>query len=442
MLATSLPSSSRGTATMSLGSGDASKAMLALTEPGNIHRLLELFLDLYYRRYGPGKTSTDPLSIGNECGGWRLLLPSWVGQSAILDTAIGALAASFIGTQYQDANLLNQAGGIYLNALQMVQKALPELDATERKYLLATTLVMSSTELFMSNGGGTSQLTHIEGATRLLNLSMENMAPEELHVYILNQGLFEAISSRRSYPCSSPSFRHLARQIHSVPRTNQNDLYFQWSERILPLPNILSHTDSVASSAGPTATPAVLAILDDLATLEQSITPWYELLQSNMSSPWTFPAAQVSADSVPFPLQFISIEACTNYCLYWISQLLILEARQILYKHLPLSETPNYATPAALQPRMSEYASLVCRSVQYCTQNTSFAATENMFLPLDVVSSYYMRQGDQDRMQWCVGAFARISQEQKIGFVSEKLNLDDMRVVENVFSPSGVWDEV
>lgn len=436
VLTESLPSSSQTSDAMSLGSVDA---MLALADPANIHRLVEVFLDIYLRRHGPGKTPVDPLTAGNECGGWRLLLPSWLGQSVILDTAIGGMAASFIGAQYQDVGLSNHGGNMYLNALQMVQKALPELGASERKHLLATTLVMSSTELFMSNGGGSSQLTHIEGATRLLNLSLDSMDLEELHVYILNQGLFEAISSRRSYPCSSPGFRHLARQIYSVPRTNRNDLYFQWCERVLPLPNILSITDTVVSSSASPPLSAVLAILDDLSTLERVIAPWYELLRSSMSSPWTFPAAQVSADSVPFPLQFTSIEACTNFCLYWTSQLLILEARQVLYARLPLSEIPEHT---ALQPRISEYASLVCRSVQYCAHNTSYAATENMFLPLDVVASYYSRQGDHDRTNWCISAFSRMSQEHKIGFASKKLDPVDVRIVDNAFDPDGVWDRV
>lgn len=412
-LAAYLPSTSDA---MSLGSVDASTA---LANPANIHRLVELFLDLYLRRYGPGKTPVDPFTPGNECGGWRVLLPSWLGQSVILDTAIGGMAASFIGAQYQDAGLSNHGANMYLNALQMAQKALPELDASERKHLLATTLVMSSTELFMSNGGGSSQLTHIEGATRLLNLSLHSTNLEELHVYILNQGLVEALSSRRSYSCSSPEFRHMARQIYSVPRTSRNDLYFQWCERILPLPNILSAVDSVISSSVQAPISAILTILDDLSTLEQVIAHWYELLQSTISTPWTLPAAQASVDSVAFPLQFTSIEACTNYALYWISQLLILEARQMLYARLPRTEIPEHA---ALQPRISEYASLVCRSVQYCAQNTCYAATENMFLPLDVVSGYYMRRGDRERLNWCMGAFARMSREHRIGFARKEVD--------------------
>lgn len=441
MLAASLPSTSQTSGAASLGSLDAPKAMLALADPANLHRLVELFLDIYLRRYGPGKTPVDPLTPGNECGGWRLLLPSWLGQSAILDTAIGGMAASFIGSQYQDVALSNHGGSMYLNALQMVQQALPDLGASERRHLLATTLVMSSTELFMSNGGGPSQLTHIEGATRLLNLSLDSMDFEEIHVYVLNQGLFEAISSRRSYSFSSPSFQPLAHQIYSVPRTNRNDLYFDWCERVLPLPNLLSIADGVASSAMPTSSAAISAALDDLLALEQSIAVWYEHLQSSTPGPWTLPAAQVSPDSVPFPLQFISIEACTNYALYWTTQLLTLEARQILYSRLPRSEVPDGASDS-LQPRMSEYASLVCRSVQYCAEHTSFAAAENMFLPLDVVSGFYGRRGDHERVNWCFNAFARVSREQKLGFAPKKMGVGGGEAGERAYDADGVWDRV
>lgn len=422
-------------------------------DPNNLPSIVELFLNLYYRQYSPDRISTDLLTVGNECGGWRSLLPYWLGQSPILDTAIGALATCFVGIQYEDASLMDQGRNMYLSALQMVQQALPEPNSTDRQDLLATTLVMSSIELFLSNGGGPSQLTHIEGATRLLHSAFRTMDFEELHLYILHQGLFESISTRRRYAFSSPSYRPMIRQMYSILRTNSNDLYFQWAELILPLPNILSAVDAVTSTAGssraPTPTPAsaVLAILDDLVALEQSIAPWHEVVKANAPGPWTFPAAQISADSVPFPLQFVSIEACTLYCLYWISQLLILEARQALYAHLPLAEIPEHPAPATLPPQMTEYASLVCRSVQFCTQSTSFASTENMFFPLYVVAGYYMRQGDEERMKWCVGAFSRISQEQKIGYAVERFSLDESLFLEarsplhESYDLQRVWDE-
>ena len=411
----------------------------------NTAEVLRLFLDLYYRRYRAENTSAESLAPGNECGGWRSLLPYWLGQSPILDTAIKALAISFIGTQYQDEAMMNQARNSYLSALQMVQQVLKEPNSTSRKDLLATTLVMSSIELFMSNGAGQSQLTHIEGATRLLNSSLGSMDLDELHVYILNQGLFEAISNRHEYLFSSPSYNQLVRQIYSIPRTNRNDLYFQWCELILPLPNILHATDNAATSATTSHSSTLTSsssTLSDLTALENSLAAWYEMLKSTLARPWTFSAAQANSDSVPFPLQFTSIEACTNYCLYWSSQLLLLEARQMLYSCMSVTDIPEQPVPSTLPTQMSEYASLVCRSIQFCTSNTSFAATENLYLPLDVVTGYYLRQGDHDRMNWCVGAFSRISYQQKIGYAVEKLDLVNMSPICTNSDPSGVWDQV
>jgi hypothetical protein len=163
--------------------------------------------------------------------------------------------------------------------------------------------------------------------------------------------------------------------------------------------------------------------------LEQAIAPWYDNLKATTAGPWAVPASQTSPDSVPFPLQFVSIEACTLFCLHWTSQLLILEARRTLYSHLSLSHLPKHPDPNTLLAQMTEYASLICRSVQFCTQGVSYAATENMFLPLFTVASYYMRQGDEERKQWCLGAFAKIAVEQKIGFAAEMLDLVERRVV-------------
>jgi len=407
-------------------------------DPNDLPRIVELFLDIYYKRH---ETSTDLLMPGNEHPGWRALLPRWIGQSPILDSAIGALAASFIGMKYQDVNLVNKGRDMYLKALQMVQQALPEPDST-RWQLLATTLVMSSTELFLGNGGGPSQLTHIEGATRLLHSSIGKVGSEELYAYILNQGLWEALGTRRRYVFSQPAYRPLVRQIYSAPRTSSNDIFFQWCEIILPLPNILNAVDTFTSSpitlqsvsssrtSTPTPQPAALSILNEILLLEQAIAPWYEHLKATTTGPWTVPATQISADSVPFPLQFISVEACTLFCLHWTSQLLILEARRTLYSHLPLSRVPEHPASNTLLAQMTEYASLICRSVQFCTQGRSYAATENMFLPLFTAASYYMRQGDEDRKNWCVGAFTKIAVEQKIGYAAEMLDLVEQRVVD------------
>lgn len=390
-----------------------------VADVNNLPSMVDCFLDLYYRRFGPEKTSTDLLRPGSECGGWRSLLPQWVGQSPILDIAIGALAASFVGAQYQDSNLINQARDMYLNALQMVQKVLPELNSAERSDILATTLVMSSIELFMSNGGSASQLTHIEGATKLLGCAFETSTFEELHLYILNQGLFEAIATRRPYEFASLDYQTQVQQLLSIPRTHGSDLYFQWCEINLGLPNIIHAVDNLSSSS----LQSVRNLLSDITTLEQNLKQWYETLRSQVPGPWTLPAAQTSPSRVPFPLHFLSIEVCTLFSLYWTTQVLLLDAKHKVYTSSALSSSSPLPLDASLPAQVSEYASLICRSVQFCTQGTSFAATENMLMPLCVVIGFYKRQGDAERAGWCVGALRRISEEQRIGFAVETMGL-------------------
>ncbi|KAF2004606.1 hypothetical protein P154DRAFT_35053 [Amniculicola lignicola CBS 123094] len=392
---------------------------LADIDPTNIRDMTELFLDVYYRRFGPGKTMADPLQPGAEIGGWRNLLPLWIGQSGVLDAAIGALAACFVGSQYRNEQLVNRARNMYLDALQKLQKILPEPEAAHRPDLLATTLVMSSTELFLSNYGGSSQRAHIDGATRLLECMSEDLDSEGLHSHVLALGLFEALNSRRSYSFSSPSHSSFVQRIFSSAGASRNNLYFQWCESVLPLPNILVSTDGVANS--PANSPSdILAILDDLTAVEHSLANWYTTLKASAPGAWTFPASQVSPGSVPFPLQFNTIEACTLYNLFWASQLLVLEARATLFAYLPTSAIADLP-PIEPQSQLAEYASLICRSVQYCTSNTSFAATENMFVPLGLVAGYYQRQADGDRTKWCVSAFSRIAREHKIVYVAERV---------------------
>jgi hypothetical protein len=400
-----------------------------LQDPNNTHEVTQLFLDLYYRRFGPDKTTSDTLQPGRECGGWRALLPHWTGQSPMLDTAIRAMTTCFIGAQYQDETLVDQGRNTYLSSLQMVQEVLLEESSAQRKDLLATTLVMSSTELFLSNGGGGSQLTHVEGANRLLHCMLENQnasAFEDIHVYVFNQGLFECISSRRPYTFSSPAYLPIIQRLYSAHPAYPTNLYFQWCHLILPLPHILHTVDNLVNTAttsrGLPEPNHILETLNELATLEQTLAPWQETFKTSIPGPWTFPTALISAESVPFPLQFVSIEACTLHCLHWTSQLLILDARYMLLSLLPSHMHHALPTPD-LQPQTQEYASLICRSVQFCTKGTSFASAENMFLPLHVVASYYARAGDHERKRWCLGASVRIAEEQKIGFAPDRVAL-------------------
>lgn len=198
---------------------------------------------------------------------------------------------------------------------------------------------------------------------------------------------------------------------------------------MLALPSILVATDQVsaaaATSGSPTPHPAVLALLDDLAALEHALQPWEQRLKASMPGPWTFPQAQSGPDMVPFPLQFLSIETCTLFNLHWLSQLLLHETRHRLLRHVPdLAATTT--NPAVFpDPATSEFASLICRSVQFCTAGKAFASAENMFLPLRVVAGFYIRCGDEERTRWCFAAFERIAAEQKIGFSAEMFGLGE-----------------
>ncbi|ORY08804.1 hypothetical protein BCR34DRAFT_389004 [Clohesyomyces aquaticus] len=162
---------------------------LSQPDPEKLTAMTQLFVELFYGQHNPNKSYPCPFQEGTEVGCWRSLLPLWLGLSPILDAAIGALVTCFVGTQYRDVNLIDESRDLYLKALRLVQEVSPEPNASLRKDLLATSLVMSSTELFMSNGGGPSQLIHIEGAAKLLRERLAKPPFEELHIYLLNQGV-------------------------------------------------------------------------------------------------------------------------------------------------------------------------------------------------------------------------------------------------------------
>lgn len=211
---TSFPDVSGGAESSIMALAPSSMPNFLDADINNVSGMVDLFLDLYYRLFNPDKSSTDLLRPGRECGGWRSLLPQWIGQSDILDTAILALATCFIGTQYQNEDLLNKSQDWYLETMRMIQEVLPEPNSSQRKDLLATTLVMASLELFMGNGGGPSHFTHIDGATRLLQAGFQSSSFDETHIYVLNQGV------------SAPLFMYYMRSVtvyHSFLRPYRPD---------------------------------------------------------------------------------------------------------------------------------------------------------------------------------------------------------------------------
>ncbi|KAH7128794.1 hypothetical protein B0J11DRAFT_567341 [Dendryphion nanum] len=377
-------------------------------DTSNINELVDHFLKLYYRRFNPDNTTDEPLQPGSEFGGWRSLIPQWIGRSPVLDTAIKALAACFIGAQDQNESLHNAAGTLYESALQQCQYVLNQPDSPERKHLLATALVLSSFEQMMSRANGDGQVTHIRGATHLLYYASPAPTFEEFHMHILTQGLSQALISRSPYIFSSTS-------LHLQNHPNTNAPLLQWTTLILPLPNLLHAIDNLLTS--PSTSPThPRTLYTDLKTLATTLSTWHESLKQTIHHPrpWippSSPQTNLSPTSVPFPLHFPSIQSCTLHVLYWTSQLLLLDAQARLLSHTPLlgAQAPDLKS-------MQKYAESVCRSVQFCTRGRSFAAAENVFLPLSVVAGWYERTGDEERRGWCVRALEGIAGEQGIGF--------------------------
>ena len=100
---------------------------------------------------------------------WAGQIPSWVGCSKVLDTAIAALTTAFIGCRRRDMQLIHSSTASYTTALRLLRDAVARPDANDRDDLIATALVMAMIELFIPAEGGAGWQSHAEGCRMLLN---------------------------------------------------------------------------------------------------------------------------------------------------------------------------------------------------------------------------------------------------------------------------------
>ena len=138
--------------------------------PDNIYGMAQLFTDLFVGDpHGPKRTPRQNMTNIKLPESWAGQIPSWVGCSKVLDTAIAALTTAFIGCRRRDTQLIHSSTASYTTALRLLRDAVARPDANDRDDLIATALVMSMIELFIPAEGGAGWQLHAEGCRMLLN---------------------------------------------------------------------------------------------------------------------------------------------------------------------------------------------------------------------------------------------------------------------------------
>ncbi len=138
--------------------------------PDNIYGMAQLFTDLFMGDpCGPKRTPRQNMINIKLPGSWQGQIPSWVGCSKVLDTAIATLATAFIGWRRRDTQLIHSSIASYTTALRLLRDAVARPDVNDRDDLIATVLVMIMIELCLPAEDGTGRRSHVEGCRMLLN---------------------------------------------------------------------------------------------------------------------------------------------------------------------------------------------------------------------------------------------------------------------------------
>lgn len=116
-------------------------------------------------------------------GDFTAVLPTCLGTSKLLDSAIMALSATYIGQAYQDTSLRMYSLRKYIDAIKSVRTELVRMDA--REDILYVTAILQTYETFTpSRDGLMGWAAHVRGCKAMLsegicfqkfNLSDDNM---------------------------------------------------------------------------------------------------------------------------------------------------------------------------------------------------------------------------------------------------------------------------
>lgn len=373
-------------------------------------------------------------------GSWADQFPSWVGYSKVLDTAIASIATTFVGCRKGDAQLIRYSTASYATALRLLRSAMDRPDAKYRDDLVATALVMTLIEIFIPTETGAGWQLHVEGGCTLLTTRGPKMRNttfvNDLILIARHQGLYGALCSRKEYLFTKAEWRQVINARITNPNASRNIFFDKWCETALPIPSILKKADDLEDTFAndPVKNGVVVeSLLDSISEIEQEIITWYESVTATIPAPIEYanlPTPPATGEELlekvgtqydalfPNPLHFASVEVAILHILYWVVQLLVHDTRKQLLKHLP----SGAHSKQLLEDQSLVFASLVCRSVHFCSSDTSTVSVEELYMPLFVCVNYYARIGDEEKMRWGVELFERFERERgfKMGMQLKK----------------------
>ncbi|KAI8402249.1 hypothetical protein FOFC_17555 [Fusarium oxysporum] len=343
----------------------------------------------------------------NECERlhhyWVYVLPHIHGTADLLDRAILALSAAFLGKTTGDVHLQKLCLVMYGYAVNDLSKAMSVVNFCPNDAVLAAIMCLGMSESRLGMGlflhfrvsGLWTQL--VFDASILLNSQPDNQA-------------------RKSgpFPFADPSLRRISRIA------SQNSLYDMLVERMVDIPGLLHDVNALSGRHGNAMPQRNMArqVFSRAVAIAENLRNWLAGFSSKYPVPYTWavldsetvPPCLANSDAFPLCFQFPNLLAAQSLIHYWAAMVILMRcimvvcqrsssagvthsAQTFVYDYQKLVYSPHVTGDIALSDpstAASHFADNICHSAAYSSDHDKGMAGPIMLLfPLWIAKDTY-----------------------------------------------------
>ncbi|KIN00042.1 hypothetical protein OIDMADRAFT_181273 [Oidiodendron maius Zn] len=393
--------------------------------PAPVHRmqLLSKFLDVYF----PIAAQAPTRASQTTC--WVYALPNISLTNCAYNTSLEALCVAQIGLWNHDPVLVKESSQLYGSALGELRKTVGGRKLVAPEATLASTVILSTYELFSGQSSQNYSLSHVQGGSQILQILgpsvYETPAGRILCANIRTATIIQAFRSRRRSALPGQEWERCARDHEG------HGLYYHLQDLMIQLPSIMEALDMLTTSPNKTTeVPILIRLLHLCSSLNWQLLAWSGKLKTLVHGPlyWTVPSVAVNPADDPvlgrmFPLafQFPSLIIAWYLLLYWSMLILLYRTIQDIQKRLK-SQVTRGITPQHSFDLQDTYrseldsdnscpsddgiaslANNISQSFEYCyrTEHGTLGYQSTLFA-LWVVQGFYKSQPNRAReLAWC-----------------------------------------
>ncbi|KAJ5263261.1 hypothetical protein N7478_010866 [Penicillium angulare] len=341
--------------------------------------------------------------------------PAMAGESALLDRAVIALAAAWVGKMKNDEVLKHQGTELYSNAIHLLARRLSDGSLPTADVLFAVVIFMNYE--IVQQSGIVNCLTHIRGAKALLK-NYQHDADDQLIQAINTQQKWGSMyfltkmPQRKGLDCQD--------ETHAEGDGPLSELFRLVAETSF----LLDELDRICELGYSDMTTACEGLLQSCNDYENRLQmKWLAEDAINLDGepvPCSPMELDCSTDVLPWshylqPYTFESIETATTYLLFWVASVIV---RRVIYRVESIMGWNADST------QLLFFASEISRTVAYCLQPQNRMCTGNVLcFGISQANMGYVDCGHEQGFLWSQQMY-QVLQEKGFDIASMRSGLE------------------